>query len=194
SGGSVPDMRVGVSLTSSHSVKDGRAGARGMIERTAAPRRAGLDSLFVGGPHATPGFYYQNVPRLARGLGEVGAAPLGALFLLPLWHPLLVAEQVGTLATLAPGRFILQAGLGYGEDQFAAMGTTMRTRPSAFEQSLDAVRRLLGGEIVSSDGRFTFREARVALRAPEPVEYWIAGTAEPAVDRAARMGDGWLAA
>ncbi len=160
-------MRVGVSLTSSHAVSDGRMGARVMIERTAAARRAGLDSLFVGDHHATPGFYYQNVP--------------------------LVAEQVGTLATLAPGRFIVQAGLGYGEPQFAAMGTTMRTRPSAFEQSLDAVRRLLAGETVSSDGRFKFREAKVALRAPEPVEYWIAGTAEPAVDRAARLGDGWLA-
>ncbi len=186
-------MRVGVSLTSSHAVSDGRMGARVMIERTAAARRAGLDSLFVGDHHATPGFYYQNVPILARCLAEWGDAPFGALFLLPLWHPVLVAEQVGTLATLAPGRFIVQAGLGYGEPQFAAMGTTMRTRPSAFEQSLDAVRRLLAGETVSSDGRFKFREAKVALRAPEPVEYWIAGTAEPAVDRAARLGDGWLA-
>jgi hypothetical protein len=38
----------------------------------------------------------------------------GALFLLPLWNPVLVAEQVGTLATLAPGRFIVQAGLWLG--------------------------------------------------------------------------------
>ena len=186
-------MRVGVSLTSSHTVSDGRTGARVMIERAAAARRAGLDSLFVGDHHATPGFYYQNVPILARCLAEWGEAPFGALFLLPLWPPVLVAEQVGTLATLAPGRFIVQAGLGYGEEQFAAMGTTMRTRPSAFEQSLDAVRRLLAGEVVSSDGRFKFHGARVALRAPEAVEYWIAGTAEPAVDRAARLGDGWLA-
>jgi len=186
-------MRVGVSLTSSYAVTDGRAGARAMIERAAAARRAGLDSLFVGDHHATPGTYYQNVPILARCLAEWGDAPFGALFLLPLWNPVLVAEQVGTLATLAPGRFILQAGLGYGEQQFAAMGTEQRTRPSAFEESLDAVRRLLGGEIVSSSGRFKFREARVAPRPSEPVEYWIGATAEPAIDRAARLGDGWLA-
>jgi alkanesulfonate monooxygenase SsuD/methylene tetrahydromethanopterin reductase-like flavin-dependent oxidoreductase (luciferase family) len=186
-------MRIGVSLTSGYAVSDGRAGARFMIERAGAARRAGLDSLFVGDHHATPGPYYQNVPIVARCLAEWGDAPFGALFLLPLWNPVLVAEQVGTLATLAPGRFILQAGLGYDERQFAAMGAELRTRPSAFEESLDAVRRLLGGEVVSSSGRFKFRDARVAPRPPEPVEYWIGATAEPAIDRAARLGDGWLA-
>jgi alkanesulfonate monooxygenase SsuD/methylene tetrahydromethanopterin reductase-like flavin-dependent oxidoreductase (luciferase family) len=186
-------MRIGVSLTSSFSVKDGRTGARWMIERTAAARRAGLDSLFVGDHHATPGAYYQNVPILARCLAEWGDAPFGALFLLPLWNPVLLAEQVGTLATLAPGRFIVQAGLGDGEQQFAAMGTKVRTRTSAFEESLDAVRRLLRGEVVSSSGRFTFREGRVSPRPAEDVEYWIGASAEPAIDRAARIGDGWLA-
>lgn len=186
-------MRIGVSLTSSYTVSDARVGARWMIERAAAARRAGLDSLFVGDHHATPGVYYQNVPILARCLAEWGDAPFGALFLLPLWNPVLVAEQVGTLATLAPGRFILQAGLGYGEPQFAAMGTTQRTRPSAFEESLDIVRRLLRGETVSSSGRFRFSDARIAPRAPEPVECWIGGSAEAAIDRTARIGDGWLA-
>jgi alkanesulfonate monooxygenase SsuD/methylene tetrahydromethanopterin reductase-like flavin-dependent oxidoreductase (luciferase family) len=187
-------MRVGVSLTSSFAVAEGRAGARWMIERAAAARRAGLDSIFVGDHHATPGPYYQNVPILARCLAEWGDAPFGALFLLPLWNPVLVAEQVGTLATLAPGRFILQAGLGDGEQQFGAMGTQVRTRTSAFEESLDIVRRLLRGEVVSSSGRFRFREARVSPRPSEPVEYWIGASADPAIDRAARIGDGWLAA
>ncbi|HUK63354.1 MAG TPA: LLM class flavin-dependent oxidoreductase, partial [Dongiaceae bacterium] len=121
---------------------------------------------------ATPGQYYQNVPITAR----------------------MLAEQVGTLAAIASGRFILQAGLGDDEGQFAAMGTTLRTRPSAFEESLDIVRRLLRGEVVSSAGRFHFRGARVALRPAEPVEVWIACSAPVAIDRAARLGDGWLAA
>src|SRR5207244_5194867 len=181
-------MRIGVSLTSAYTVTEARVGARSMIERTAAARRAGLDSLFVGDHHATAGTYYQNVPILARCLAEWGDAPFGALFLLPLWNPVLIAEQVGTLASLAPGRFILQAGLGYGEQQFAAMGIEHRTRPSAFEESLGAIRRLLDGDVVSSSGRFTFREARVTTRPPERVEYWICALAETAHDRGARIG------
>ena len=95
------------------------------------------------------------MPIIARMLAEWGDAPAGCLFLLPLWNPVLLAEQVGTLASIAAGRFIVQLGLGDDEAQFAAMGTTVRTRVSAFEQSLDAVRRLLAGEVVSASGRFT---------------------------------------
>ncbi len=186
-------MRVGISLTSGHPVKDPREGARWMVERAAAARQAGLDSLFVGDHHATPQPYYQNVPMLGRLLAEWGDAPAGCLFLLPLWNPVLVAEQVGTLAALARGRFIVQCGLGYDEAQFAAMGATLKYRPSAFEESFSTVQRLLRGETVSSSGRFKFRGARLALRPVENVEYWIGASARPAIDRAARLADGFLA-
>lgn len=186
-------MRIGISLTSGRTVSDPRAGARWMVERTAAARQAGLDSLFVGDHHATPGAYYQNVPIMGRLLAEWGAAPAGCLFLLPLWNPVLIAEQVGTLAAIAQGRFIFQCGLGDDAKQFAAMGSDIRFRPSAFEESFDLVQRLLRGETVSASGRFRLERARVALRPAEPVEYWIGASADVAIDRAARIADGWLA-
>jgi len=185
-------MKIGISLTSNHAETDPRRAARFMVERTAAARQAGLDSLFLGDHHATPTPYYQNTTMLGRLLAEWGDAPAGCLFLLPLWNPVLVAEQIGTLAAIAGGRFIMQCGLGYGEEQFAAMGTTMKTRRSAFEQSLDIVRRLLVGETVSASGRFTVSGASISPRPPEPVEVWIGASAPPAIDRAARLGDGWL--
>jgi 3-hydroxyisobutyrate dehydrogenase-like beta-hydroxyacid dehydrogenase len=49
------EMKIGVSLTSAFTGVDGRTGARYLIERAGAARRAGLDSLFVGDHHATPG-------------------------------------------------------------------------------------------------------------------------------------------
>jgi alkanesulfonate monooxygenase SsuD/methylene tetrahydromethanopterin reductase-like flavin-dependent oxidoreductase (luciferase family) len=186
-------MKVGISLTSSHAVADPREGARWMIERAAAARRAGLDSLFVGDHHATPGPYYQNVPVLGRLLAEWGEAPAGCLFLLPLWNPLLIAEQVGTLAALMRGRFIFQCGLGDDPRQFAAMGADIRFRPSAFEEAFGLIQRLLRGETVSASGRFRFENARVLLRPAEPVEYWIGASADVAIDRAARIADGFLA-
>jgi alkanesulfonate monooxygenase SsuD/methylene tetrahydromethanopterin reductase-like flavin-dependent oxidoreductase (luciferase family) len=187
-------MRVGISLTSNHpDVKDPRQGALWMIERAAAARRAALDSLFVGDQHVSPTPYYQNTPILGRLLAEWGEAPAGCLFLLPLWHPVLVAEQIGTLAAIAQGPFIMQCGLGWGDDRFAAMGANMRTRPSAFEEALDIVRRLLAGETVSSSRRFGIAEASLALRPAEPVAVWIGASAAPAIDRAARLAEGWIA-
>jgi alkanesulfonate monooxygenase SsuD/methylene tetrahydromethanopterin reductase-like flavin-dependent oxidoreductase (luciferase family) len=187
-------MRIGISLTSNHpDVKDPRQGARWMIERAAAARRSGLDSLFIGDQHVSPTPYYQNTPMLGRLLAEWGEAPAGCLFLLPLWHPVLVAEQIGTLAAIAQGPFIMQCGLGWGEARFAAMGANFRTRPSAFEEALDIVRRLLAGETVSSSRRFRVEEASLTLRPDEPVEVWIGASAPPAIARAARLADGWIA-
>ena len=160
-------MRVGISLTTNYpDVKDPRQGARWIIERAAAARRAALDSLFIGDQHASPTPYYQNTPMLARLLAEWGEAPAGCLFLLPLWHPVLVAEQIGTLAAIARGPFIMQCGLGWGDDRFLAMGMNIKTRPSVFEEALDIVRRLLAGETVSASRRFRIAGASLALRPP----------------------------
>jgi alkanesulfonate monooxygenase SsuD/methylene tetrahydromethanopterin reductase-like flavin-dependent oxidoreductase (luciferase family) len=164
-----------------------------MVERAAAAREAGLDSLFVGDHHSMPVPYYQNTPVLGRLLAEWDERPAGCLFLLPLWNPVLVAEQVGTLAALAKGRFIMQCALGDGRQQFEGMGVNMKQRPSRFEEGLDIVRRLLAGETVTGEGRYRVQSARVAPLPPEPVEVWVGGSAEASIDRAARMGDAWLA-
>jgi alkanesulfonate monooxygenase SsuD/methylene tetrahydromethanopterin reductase-like flavin-dependent oxidoreductase (luciferase family) len=185
-------MRVGISLTSAFAGVDFRDGARWMIERAAAANRSGLDSLFVGDHHSTGGSYYQNVPILGRLLAEWGDRSAGCLFLLPLWNPVLAAEQIGTLASIHQGRFILQCALGADARQFGAMGVNIKQRPSLFEESLDIIRRLLAGERVTGTRRFPFTEARVAPVAPEPIETWIGGSVEAAVDRAARLGDAWL--
>ena len=179
-------VKIGTSLRSTYSVADPREGARWMVERAAAAAAAGLDSLFVGDHHATgPAAYYQNSPILGRLLAEWGDRPAGALYLLPAWNPILVAEQVGTLAAVAGGPFILQCAVG-GGDQMAAMGAPPKGRGGVFEHHLDVIRRLLAGEEV--DG------VRVAPIPPAPLEVWIGGHAPAAIDRAARLGDGWIVA
>ena len=178
-------MRVGVSLRSRYDPPDVRTGARWMVEQAAAANTAGLDSLFVGDHHVTRAPYYQNAPILGRLLAEWGEQTAGALYLLPLWPPVLVAEQVGTLAAIAAGPFVLQCALGDGEGQFAALGADLHGRAKTFERSLDVIRRLLAGDEV--DGH------RIGPLPPKPVDVWIGGTAPRAIDRAARLGDAWLA-
>jgi alkanesulfonate monooxygenase SsuD/methylene tetrahydromethanopterin reductase-like flavin-dependent oxidoreductase (luciferase family) len=187
-------MHIGISITSSYLVEDARQGARWMIERTQAAAEAKLDSLFIGDHHVTPTPYYQNTAMLARMLAHWHDAPAGALYLLPLRHPVLLAEEIATLATLAPNRFIMQAALGHGEREFAAFGINPKHRPSRFEESLQIMRRLWTGEIVSHHGRWQIESARISPTPPEKVEVWIAAQAEPAIERAARLGDGWIAA
>jgi alkanesulfonate monooxygenase SsuD/methylene tetrahydromethanopterin reductase-like flavin-dependent oxidoreductase (luciferase family) len=185
-------MKIGVSLRSAYPPMDVRIGARWMIERTQAANAAGLDSLFIGDHHNVPVPYYQNVPMLGRLLAEWDDRPAGALFLLPLWHPVLLAEHIGTLASIAAGPFIMQCALGGGAEQFDALGVPIRQRPSRFEAVLDIVRRLSAGEEVTTDSPYSIVKARIAPVPPEPVEVWIGAAAPPAIDRAARLGDAFL--
>lgn len=185
-------MRVGMSLTTDYSgYDDVRLAGRHIVERATAARGSDLDSLFVGDHHITARPYLQNIPVMGRLLAAWGDKPAGCLFLLPLWHPVLLAELVGTLAAFAEGRFIIQCGIGTGRAQFAGMGASLKTRPSAFEETLEICRRLWAGETVSSTGRFQIDNARISPVPPDPVEAWMAcGVA--GMDRAARLGDGWL--
>ena len=185
-------MKVGVSLRSGYAPMDARQGARWMIERARAANAAGLDSLFVGDHHNVPVPYYQNVPIMGRLLAEWDQRPAGALFLLPLWHPVLVAEQIGTLASIAPGPFIMQCAIGGGADQFDAFDIPLRQRPSRFEAALDIVRRLCAGESVDADEPYRVDNARIAPVPPDPLEVWIGAAAPAAIERAARLGDAFL--
>lgn len=187
-------MHIGVSERSGYGTTDARAGARWMVERLRAARDAGLESFFLGEHHGTGGTYYQNAPMLGRLLAEWGNGPVGALFLLPLWHPVTLAEQVGTLASLTQGRFILQCALGGGDDQFGAMGVPLRGRVARFESTLAVLRRLLAGQEVTTEEPLPLRGARGGPLPPEPVDVWIGASAPAAIDRAARLGDGWIAA
>ena len=135
-------MRIGISVCSAYGVEDPRAGARYMIERARAAREADLDSLFVGDHHVTPQPYYQNTAILGRMLAEWNNKPAGALYLLPLWHPVLLAEQIGTLAAVAGGRFVLQCALGGDRRQSAGMGFDNRLRVPMFEDALAIMQAL----------------------------------------------------
>ena len=185
--------RVGISIGTSFSADgpDGqREGPKAVVAQASAAARAGLDSLTVGDHHATGPFgYVQNVPILGRLLAE-WTGQSGCLFLVPLWHPVLMAEQIGTLAAMAHGPFIVQAGLGGGRQQFAAMGAELSRRATVFEESVRVVKGLLAGEAVDSD-MFAVRGARIAPTPPDGAEWWVAGGVEKSIDRAARLGDCW---
>lgn len=189
-------MRISVSLTSSFPRSiDAREAGRQVVERARAARAAGLHGIYLGDHHATPSHYFQNVPTLGRLLAETGTTTVGALFLAPLWPPVLLAEQVGTLAALAGGPFVLIMAAGDDEEQFAPFGVPLSQRRGRLEEALQIVPRLLAGEAVTFPGRYyTLNEVRISPIPPAGYELWVAASGRPALERAGRYGDAWLAA
>ena len=192
-------MRLGVSISSTHPTD----GARLMIERAGASHEAGFASLSIGDHHNMAVPYAQNTPMLGRLLAEWPSRPAGCLFLVPLWHPVIMAEHIGTLAAIhqagsaasdpaAPDSvpFIVQTGIGHGRAQFAALGASMSTRGKVIEATVAAVKAMLAGQVVD-DEYLGLVGGRVGLRPPGPLEWWIGGEADVAVERAARIGDAW---
>ena len=186
-------MRVGISIGTVFSTDEPgghRAGPQTVLSQALAADRAGLDTLTLGDHHSTgPAGYVQNVPMLGRILAEWDR-PMGCLFLVPLWNPVLLAEQIGTLAAMSSGPFIVQTGLGSGEGQFRAMGADLSQRANRLEEGIIVAQALLKGETVDSDP-FAIEGARIAPLPPEGTEWWIGGGAPKAIDRAARLGDCW---
>jgi alkanesulfonate monooxygenase SsuD/methylene tetrahydromethanopterin reductase-like flavin-dependent oxidoreductase (luciferase family) len=184
-------MRLGVSLNSTYVVDDSRQAAHFMLERARAADQAGIDSLFVGDHHGVPVPYLQNTPILARLLADWTGPVAGALYLLPLWHPTIVAEQLGTLAALTESRIVLQCALG-GADQFAVLGQQTRDRVTRFEVGLDVIRRLLAGQTLDAvDTPWGPISGSISPVPEHHVEVWIGADADRAIDRAARLGDAW---
>jgi len=186
-------MKIGISVSSSYPNVAPNLAADWMIQRARAANAAGLDHLFVGDHHSTKTPYFQNNVMLARMLAGWGDKPFGALYLLPLWNPVLLAEQVGTLSALAKGRFIMQCGLGDAR-QGAALGIDMRQQVGLFVAALNVMQSLWRGETVDESKYWQLQRARISPVPSEPVEVWVGALVAPAIARAATLGDGWLAA
>ena len=170
--------------------------ARNWLEVAAAARAAGLDGLLVGDNHAVPAAYancFAPVPSLARLMAVTGDMPVGMVLLAPFYEPIVLAEQIGTLAAFAEGPLIVTLALGGRAQTFAAFGREQKSRVGRLEELAAILRPLLAGERVTFHGRYyTVEGAQVSPLPRVPIALWIAGTVTAAAERAGRLGDGWL--
>ena len=135
--------------------------------------------------------------RVAQAAEEVGFESVwtGEHVAMPIRdNPVLLAKALTSLDVLSGGRLIAGFAGGYVEGEFRALGIDFHQRGAITDEHLAAIRALwtereprFGGRFASfSDVRF---EPKPVQRPHPPIV--IGGTAEPALRRAARVGDGW---
>ena len=118
------------------------------------------------------------------------------VYLLALRHPMVAARQIATLAETAPGRLTVGVGVG-GDDrhEVEVCDVDPSTRGRRTDVALAMVRALLEGRTVDGDGEFfEFRGGRIRPVPDPPVPIVVGGRSDAALERAGRLGDGWLAA
>src|SRR5438132_2549697 len=120
-----------------------------------------------------------------------------AVILLPLRVPVELAKTLATVDQLSGGRLIAGVALGAWQDRYPAFGLAAEGRVRRFEEAVLLLKRLWTEPAVTFDGEFwQLDEASVE---PKPVQrphppLWFGGNAPAAVQRAARLGDGWIGA
>lgn len=116
------------------------------------------------------------------------------IFVLPLREPVLVGKTVGTIAALFPHRFELGVGVGWLPDEFALTGQEFTTRGRRTEESVEILRALWGPQPASHGGaHYSFADIGMFPVPSVPPPLLLGGTSDVAVDRATRIGDGYVA-
>jgi alkanesulfonate monooxygenase SsuD/methylene tetrahydromethanopterin reductase-like flavin-dependent oxidoreductase (luciferase family) len=116
-----------------------------------------------------------------------------SVVLLPLHDPIRLAEDAATLSILTGGRFDLGLAAGYREIEFQTFGRSLRNRPSLMEEGVEIIRRAWAGESIEFQGkRFRYPDVKVYPTPVSKPRLLLGAMAEPAIDRAARIGDGFL--
>jgi G6PDH family F420-dependent oxidoreductase len=110
-------------------------------------------------------------------------------------HPAVLANVVGTLAALAPGRVELGIGIGGHPAEHAAYGMDFpaaSVRAERLEESLAVLRALFSGGPVDYEGRHYQLEDARAFPLPDPLpRITVAGMRPAGARLAARAGDAW---
>lgn len=115
--------------------------------------------------------------------------------LLPLYHPIRLAEELAVLDQISNGRMEFGIGMGYVPKEFDAFGVPLRNRVSMTDEAIEILRLAWG------EGPFSFKGKRYNLSNidvhPKPVQpggppLWIAAMKEPGALRAARFGTNLL--
>lgn len=166
------------------------------LEMAMLAEELGFDGFFLPEHHQEPFWPSAPLITLAGIAARTNSIRLGtAVTVMGLHNPVRLAEEAATLDVLSGGRLVLGIGLGYQEQDFAALGVDRRSRVSLLEEGIDVLRRAWTERPFSFSGRrFDFSGVSAY---PAPVQrphppLWLAAWTEAGVRRAARIADGWL--
>jgi len=168
-----------------------------LIEQVRVADATGFDAFSMGEHYNIPGLQrLHQVPALARLCAEAKHCGVGtAVTLLGLRHPVTVANELASLDVINNGKSFAAFGLGYRDDELNAFGLTKEQRFRRFVEGIEIIKRLWTEDHVSYEGKeFKIKDVSVdpkPLHKPRP-PIWIAANSDAAVERAARIGDGWI--
>ncbi len=158
-----------------------------------SPYPYSADGQFPGGPGAG---LHDPFVALSFVAAHTTTIKLGTgVFVLPLRNPLAVAKAVVSVDVLSNGRMLFGVGIGWLKEEFDAVGMPFTTRVSRSREWISMLKTLWTEETPYFQGRY-HSFAPIGFN-PKPVQkphppILFGGESEPALKRAAELGDGWI--
>jgi alkanesulfonate monooxygenase SsuD/methylene tetrahydromethanopterin reductase-like flavin-dependent oxidoreductase (luciferase family) len=163
--------------------------------------RLGMHSAWIGEHHFNS-LGVLSCPDLvlsyiAARTSRIRLAP--AVTVLPLHHPIRVAEQWATLDLLSNGRVDFAAGRGYDRREYEPFHVSFDDNQGIFEEGMELVRRLWsaeGEERISHEGKYyQFKDVRITPKpVQKPLPSYVGSFSKPSIELAARLGCGLIVA
>ena len=177
-------------------------GPRDLLEFGVLAEEVGFDSIAVS-DHFQPWKHIDgHAPYSFAWLGALGErtsrAIIGTSVVTPTfrYHPSIVAQAMGTLGALYPGRVMLGVGTGESLNEVPAIGIEwpkFKERFGRLRESIELMRRLWTEERVTFEGEY-YRTASATIydRPDEPIPLYIAASGPTASRLAGRVADGLI--
>ena len=167
------------------------------VEEALTAEKLDFSSIWILEHHGREDMYYPSPLVALAGLASLTKrVELGScVLILPLYHPVHVAEDSAMVDVISGGRLILGVGLGYVKEEYSLFQTPMKDRGRRMTESLILIRKLWTEHIVNFKGVFfdvrNFSLQPKPLRKPHP-PIWVGGWSSQALERAAELGDAWF--
>src|SRR5499427_9477934 len=163
------------------------------VEHTLQAEALGFRNIWLAEHHFSTYGYVGRPVQLATYLAarttriRVGTA----VIVVPLHHPLLIAEEIATLDVLAGGRVDIGLGRGYQYYEFERLGLELDSARGRWDESIDIITRALEGKPFSYDGKlYSIPETSVfptPLQKPHP-PFWVTAQSPESVEATVRRG------
>jgi probable F420-dependent oxidoreductase len=115
------------------------------------------------------------------------------VLVLPQRQTALVAQQAADVDLLSRERLRLGVGIGWNYVEYQALGQEFRTRAKRIDEQIGLLRRLWSTPVITFEGRFDrIDRAGINPRPRRQIPVWLGGYTEPAYERGARLGDGFI--
>ncbi|MFB6201047.1 MAG: LLM class flavin-dependent oxidoreductase [Halorhabdus sp.] len=173
----------------------------GTVEQCQVAESVGFESCWVNDHQATEGENYWPSPltRLTSiGTGTERLELVTSVLILPLYHPLHVAQRAAMLDNISDGRLTLGVGLGYVEEEFAAFDVPMDERAGRLIEGLRFLDEFFSAgpdETVDFDCPFfsvaDWQPLPDTVQEPRP-PLWVGGWGDKMVERSVKFGDAWV--